>query len=178
MKTQIGDDVMRFKDIEGYEGLYQICDNGIVWSSKRNPVRPLKKRLTFDGYVKATLSKDDIAKDFRVHRLVAEYFIPNPEGKETVNHIDGDKENNHYTNLEWATRTEQNLHSYKLGLKQAKLGNENPNSKLNPSQVREIRSSYVKSSKEFGTVALGRKYGVNASVIEKIVKRKSYKNVE
>lgn len=164
-----------WKEIEGYEGLYMITVLGDVYSLKRGIM--LKKRLTFDGYIKATLSKNDKAKDFRVHRLVAEAFIPNPENKETVNHIDGDKTNNCVSNLEWATRSEQTQHSYDLGLKKPMPGRNNPNAKLTDEQVREIRSLYVKGSKEFGTVALGKKYDVHAGVIERVVKRKSYIHV-
>lgn len=165
-----------WKDVNGYEGLYQVSNQGRVKSIRSNKIH--KKRLTHDGYVKATLTVNYKSKDFRVHRLVAEHFIPNPESKETVNHIDGNKENNNMDNLEWATRSEQNLHSYKLGLKQRMVGASNPCAKLTDEQVKEIRSLYVKGSKEFGTVALGRRYNVHAGVIEKVVKHISYKHLQ
>lgn len=165
-----------WKDIEGYEGLYAISNKGRVKSLRTGLIH--KERLTFDGYVKATLTVNYKAKDFRVHRLVAKAFIPNPDNKETVNHKDGIKTNNTIGNLEWATRSEQVFHSYQHDLKKPMKGNLNYWAKLTDDQVREIRSTYIKGSKEFGTVALGRKYGVNASVIEKVVKRLSYKNVE
>ena len=170
--------MVRYKDIEGYEGIYQISDTGEVWTFKHKSPKPLKKRLNADGYVKASLTKDGRMKDYRVHRLVAEAFIPNPENKETVNHIDGDKENNHVANLEWATRSEQNLHSYSLGLKKAILGHENSNAKLKPDNVKYIRKHYIKGDKEFGAMNLGRKFNIGATSIENIVKGRTYKNVE
>ena len=114
----------------------------------------------------------------RVHRLVAEAFIPNPENKDTVNHIDGNKQNNIVSNLEWVNRTEQMIHAYNLGLKTSRIGSKNSNAKLTDEQVREIRKLYVPQSKEFGTVALGKKYGVTNRVIGLIVNGKAYKNVK
>lgn len=99
---------MRWRTIENYER-YEISENGDV--RNKNTGYVMKKRLTFDGYVKVTLNENSKSKDFRVHRLVAEAFIPNHKGKETVNHKDGNKENNHVDNLEWATRSEQNTHT-------------------------------------------------------------------
>lgn len=79
--------------------------------------KEVKQRLNNDGYPSAIITHRGNVKNTGVHRLVAETFIPNPENKETVNHIDGDKTNNHVSNLEWATRGEQMQHAYKLGLK-------------------------------------------------------------
>ena len=120
-------------------------------------------------------SKD---RTMRVHRLVAEAFIPNPDNKDTVNHIDGNKQNNRVSNLEWVDRTEQMLHAYDLGLKTSRVGSANSNAKLTDEQVREIRKLYVPYSKQFGTVALAKKYGVTNRVIGLIVNGKAYKNVK
>ena len=162
---------MRWRTIENYER-YEISENGDV--RNKNTGYVMKKRLTFDGYVKATLTESGKSKDFRVHRLVAEAFIPNPEGKETVNHKDGNKENNHVDNLEWATRSEQNTHSYSLGLKRPVYTTR----KLTDEQVREIRKTYKRGSKEYGSGALSKKYGITDANILKIVRGESYKNVK
>jgi hypothetical protein len=164
-------------EVEGHEG-YEVSNTGKVMSYKRKEPKLLKNRLTFDGYEYVTLINGKVYKDYRVHRLVAKAFIPNAENKETVNHIDGDKRNNNVDNLEWATRTEQNLHSYRLGLKKAILGHENTNSKLSPEQVREIRKLYIKGDKEFGAMNLARMFCVNGTTIENIVKGRTYKNVQ
>lgn len=173
-----------WKDIEGYEGFYQISNLGRVkslggWcgtSKRKEKIRSTS--LTFDGYVKARLIHQGKDKTMRVHRLVAEAFIPNPENKDTVNHMDGNKQNNTVSNLEWVDRTEQMLHAYDLGLKTSRVGSHNSNAKLTDEQVREIRKNYIPYSKEFGTVALAEKYGVTNRVIGLVVKNKAYQNVK
>lgn len=115
-----------WKDIKGYEGYYQVSNQGRVKSLNRtvsknyNPrrirERILKVRPDKDGYLCVTLSVDNVKKGFPVHRLVAMTFIPNPENKRTVNHIDGDKTNNCVENLEWATDLEQTVHGIRLGI--------------------------------------------------------------
>ena len=97
------------KDIKGYEGYYKITKDGDVFSIRSN--RFLKLNYKKNGYVYIELNVDGVAKTHRVHRLVAEVFIPNPENKPFVNHKDGVKSNNHIENLEWVTGTENNLHA-------------------------------------------------------------------
>ena len=92
---------MIWRDIPGYEGRYQVSDTGLVYSKKRD--RCLKQKLTRDGYFEVTLFKDGRASCIRVHRLVAMAFIPNPDNKPCVNHIDENKLFNHASNLEWVT---------------------------------------------------------------------------
>ena len=178
-----------WKDIKGYEGKYQISSYGRVKSLKRKtrtnypvPERFLNTttRLTKDGYCRVTLigehGRGD-AHDYRVHRLVAQAFIPNPENKATVNHIDGDKTNNHVENLEWNTREENMQHAYKHHLKKPMQGALNANAKLTPEQVRQIRKEYIPQSTKYGTVALAKKYGVTNRVIGLVVRHKAYRNV-
>lgn len=110
----------------------------------------------------------------RIHRLVAEAFVPRVEGKDTVNHIDGNKLNNRADNLEWADRSEQMYHAYDNDLKKPMRGENNGNAKLTAEQVEAIRKEYVRYSKEHGTVALGKKYGVNNSTIGAIVRGVTY----
>ena len=95
----------RWKDIKDYEGLYQVSDLGRVKSLVRNNTikkpRILKNCCTCKNYYIVTLSKNNIVKTRRVHRLVAEAFIPNPNNLPEVNHKDEDKSNNCVSNLEW-----------------------------------------------------------------------------
>lgn len=99
--------MLQWKDIEGYEGLYKVSNDGRVWSIKSNKEMKIQDNK---GYSIVCLRKDGKKKNCRVHRLVAQAFIPNPEDKPQVNHIDEDRSNNHVTNLEWATASENINH--------------------------------------------------------------------
>ena len=86
-----------WKDIEEYKGIYMVSDCGNVKRVKSGRILQKKKRA---GYRSVVLCKSSVLKDFYVHRLVASAFLPNPEGKATVNHKDGNKLNNTVENLE------------------------------------------------------------------------------
>ena len=93
-----------WKAIAGYEGLYQISDLGRIKSLKYGKEKIMKPQKTRCGYLKVCLYKDGYGKTIIVHRLVAETFIPNPQGFETVNHKDEVKTNNTVGNLEWMSK--------------------------------------------------------------------------
>lgn len=97
-----------WKDIFGYEGLYQVSDLGNV--RNRNTLKILKPRINNNGYGRVILRKDMQPKEFLVHRLVALNFIPQVVGKDFVNHIDENKLNNRVENLEWVTHKENMNH--------------------------------------------------------------------
>lgn len=116
-----------WKDIEGYEGLYQVSTYGNIKSLARprkngngkcyiQKEKLLKQTFTSTGYKKVELYKDGKRKSFKVHRLVAMAFIPNPDNKPEVNHINGNKINNNIDNLEWVTSSENSVHAYETGL--------------------------------------------------------------
>lgn len=104
-----------WKPIEGYEGLYEVSDQGRVRNIKRGG-RIMALSTVTHGYIVANLSKDGKTRSVLVHRIVAKAFIPNPENKEQVNHIDGIKSNNSADNLEWVTPHENILHAINTGL--------------------------------------------------------------
>ena len=93
-----------WKDIEGYKGHYQISNYGNVRSLKKDAF--LMKGGYLKGYKIISLWKNGTGKMFRVHRLVAAAFIPNPENKPCIDHIDGNRANNHADNLRWVTAKE------------------------------------------------------------------------
>lgn len=97
-----------WKDIEGYEGLYQISNLGRV--KRVTTGRILKGGKDKDGYLMVKLYKNNIRSNKKIHRLVAEAFIPNPENKPQVNHADENKTNNSLDNLEWMTAKENINH--------------------------------------------------------------------
>lgn len=87
------------RDIPGFEGLYAVTSCGKVWSYKRKIF--LKVWDRGNGYLSVNLYKNGVEKHFLIHRLVAEAYLPNPEGLPQVNHIDEDKTHNYINNLEW-----------------------------------------------------------------------------
>lgn len=107
-----------YKDIPGYEGLYQVSNLGNVKSLPRKKCkgRVLKPYSPEYGYQHVMLSKNGIQKCYKVHRLVAEIFVENPDGKMEVNHINAIKSDNRAVNLEWCTALENYNHARKMGL--------------------------------------------------------------
>lgn len=85
------------KDVVGYEGLYTVSIDGVVTKKGGKVVKPFDHK----GYLRVNLRKDGEVKKFRVHRLVAEAYIPNPDVLPQVDHIDENKSNNHASNLRW-----------------------------------------------------------------------------
>lgn len=179
-----------WKDIGGYEGLYLVSSKGRVKSLERYRERTdrvrmkikdkvLKLRFSDDGYLKVDLTRGGKRKTFLVHRLVAVAFIPNPENKPKVNHIDGKKNNNEASNLEWSTTSENIKHAYATGLINTSKfkGEGNVNSKLSEMQIKYIRDNYIPRDKDFGMKALGLKFGVSQNAISKIINRKTWKEV-
>lgn len=115
-----------YKDIENYEGLYQVSSNGTVRSLPRIIVNKngneqrynglvLKPDINELGYCRVTLSKNHSTKRFAVHHLVGKAFISNPENKPHINHIDNTPSNNDVSNLEWCTHSENMIHAQKQG---------------------------------------------------------------
>ena len=121
-----------WKDIKGYEGLYQISNHGRVRSLDRVVYQKnksgglskhiykgqiLKSRENRNGYYTIGLTKDRYQKHFSVHRLVGEHFLEGRENKNYINHIDCDKSNNHASNLEWCSQSENIQYAYDIGTK-------------------------------------------------------------
>lgn len=127
-----------WKDIQGYEGLYQINILGEVKAFKRISIggfgavntreeHIMKPNLGKNGYLTVRLSKNNKGKTELVHRLVALSFIPNPKNNPCVNHINGIKSDNRLENLEWVTYSENNKHAIDSNLKLYKKGADHPN---------------------------------------------------
>ena len=117
-----------WKDIEGFEGIYQVSNKGDVrrlqyrsfrkdGSSRVLKPKILKGKGNKRPHKRVSLWKNHKSHDFFVHRLVAHAFIPKIEGKEYINHKDGNPRNNNVENLEWCTIAENNLHACRTGLR-------------------------------------------------------------
>lgn len=133
-----------WKDIQDYEELYQVSNLGRIKSLKRTfkiynrfsalsniNVKEKIKKLTKDknGYLIVSISKNGYEKKCKVHRLVAQTFVPNPNRYNEINHIDGNKRNNNVSNLEWCTRNKNMKHASETNLMKPILGQKNPLSK-------------------------------------------------
>lgn len=129
-----------WKDIKGCEGVYQVSSFGNIKTLERDLPTPnggvytQKERVKaiheVMGYMQVALSVNKKHACFKVHRLVAKAFIPNPENKPQVNHKDGNKLNNNVNNLEWVTCSENHSHAYNTGLRKPHFGKYHQNSKL------------------------------------------------
>lgn len=161
----------KWRDIEGYEGVYQVSNQGRVKSLPRNGTikseRILRPAANHAGYYNVLFSFNHLRKHFSVHRLVAKAFIPNPENKPQINHIDGNKTNNTDSNLEWVTSKENMQHACKSGLLPQQ-------SNLNDEKVRAIRTL---SSGSLSQRQLGKMFGVGGTSINDILNGKSWKHI-
>ena len=167
-----------WKDIVGYEGLYEISSIGRVKSVDRIspqghhlPERIRKPYIDKDGYPKVNLCKEGKVIHYPVHRLVAIAFVPNPENKPQVNHIDGNKANNCVANLEWNTDSENMLHAFRTGLKKPNhisfYGECNPHCKVLDEDIPKLIEDF-----NFGMsrAELTAKYGIGKTQMYRIVK--------
>lgn len=143
-----------------YTSHYKISTQGRVIGFKGRYLNPAK---TGQGYYYVCLCKDKNIVSAKVHRLVAEAFVPLVTGKEQINHIDGDKLNNWANNLEWCTHKENMKHRDIMGL--TPRGEKHGRSKLTEINIEDIRASTL-SRKEIAV-----KYGMSYSHISAIINR-------
>lgn len=110
---------MEWRPVCGFEGLYEVNNLGEIRNVRKGRFfgKVLRPNINKSGYSYVALFNHSKEKCLVVHRAVAEAFIPNPDKKRTVNHIDGNKQNNCVENLEWATHGENHKHAYRIGLK-------------------------------------------------------------
>lgn len=153
---------MEFRDVVGYEDLFMVSDTGVVYSKRTE--KTLKQCQHPHGYLHIATKiggRNGVAKCFKVHRLVAEAFIPNPDGKPFVNHIDGVKTNNNVSNLEWVTNSENMLHAFAIGLAKPR----HQEYRLTEEERDFVVSNYKPYDKKYGARALARKYSVCKTTI-------------
>lgn len=174
--------VAEWKPVIGYEEKYEVSSHGSVRSIDRTMTnalgqsryykgKTLKQRIR-NGYPVVDLWNIN-PKTVSVHRIVAEAFVPNPDNKPEVNHVNGTKTDNIATNLEWVSRSENAAHAYQSGLTHASpvYGSDNGNSRLNHKSAESIRkmSAEGKSSYE-----IAKRFGVNPSTIQRVLRRETW----
>ena len=171
-----------WKWFKGYEGVYQGSSEGRARSFFKGKCRLLKPTPTHRGYLGICLyvydekTKKQRKKTFRLNRLIAETFIPNPENKPEVHHKNNDKSDNSVENLEWVTDEENKAYAHEDGV--YLKGEKNSTAKLTEEDVRFIRQNYKAGDLEFGQGVLAKKYGVSTTTIRNIVTFKSWEHVQ
>ena len=163
-----------WKDIEGYEGLYQISSKGRVKSFVFGRQKILKTNARND-YRNVALHKNGKSKTFGVHVLVARAFIPNPENLPIPNHEDGNKFNNCVENLKWVNQSDNARHACKNNLQKILRGAENGGAKLNNEDIYFIRKNHERCGGKFSTTELMKKFNVSRNTINRVVRNATYK---
>lgn len=158
-----------WRPIKRYEDFYHVSNYGRVKSFHKGKVRILKPQDNRNGYLFIGIAINSETKYCLIHRLVAQAFIPNPQGKPEVNHCDGHKLNNHVSNLEWCTASENRQHAYDTGL--IPYGEMCPWAKLSNVDVKYIRDNPGGLTNR----ALAEIFGVTESAISQIQCGKYYK---
>lgn len=175
-----------WKDVVGFEKYYSVSDSGYVYSKRKKTI--MKSGGSSTGYPKIDLYDDDGNRyPVQIHRLVAEHFIPNPHDKPQVNHIDGSRDNNKVTNLEWVTSSENMIHARDIGRlvisaeRRAKVseffkGENHPRSKLSEEDVRNIWK--LKKQGIYTQRKIAEFFKVSESTISMILRKQNWKHLD
>jgi len=162
-------------DFVGLEGIMLVGNTGRIKRIKhrKNPTNKIMKHfINENGYCQISLCHNGKYAMYSIHRSVALAFIPNPENKPEVNHKDGDKQNNHVDNLEWATESENIKHAWDTGLCKPKNGVDNGNSVLTEKEVLEIRAIKGMTKRDIAKL-----YNIGEAAVGKIINRQRWNHI-
>lgn len=166
-----------WKSVVGYEGVYEVSSLGNVRRCGRNvggraEYRPRRIVVSKAGYCVVHLSQNGRKEMQKVHRLVAEAFLPNPDGKPCINHKDASKRNNAVENLEWCTHLENNVHAIRNGLRgfrsDRRYGEKSYHCKLSEADVAEIKR--IRGEEGFSQSKLANMFRVGQTQIGRILR--------
>lgn len=165
-----------WRDIRGFEGIYQISNKGRLKSFKdKKDGRILSNKNSKGGYLSAVLCyKNRPTRSDKIHRLVAEAFIPNPGNKPEVNHIDGDKQNNHVENLEWVSRKENARHAIAHN-PNILMGMNRFNRYIRPNKIQQLTLGGRLIAEYFNAQEAGKSTGVCSRNILQVAGKEEYR---
>jgi len=162
-----------WKDIKGFEGMYQASTCGHIRNSRTGHI--MSPCLNRKGYPQTSLWKNKKGHSKTIHRHVAETFIPNPENKPQVNHIDGNKLNNNIDNLEWNTSNENIQHAYDNGLILKPTGTRNGRCTIKKEDALKIKRLLLEDYKHQEIADI---IGTTKHVVSNIKKGRSWAHLE
>lgn len=168
---------MKWLPIKRLDGKFLISENGDIKNARTNN---LLKQNAINGYLCAVVrigGRGSQAFALKAHREVAIAFVNNPDNKEQVNHIDGNKFNNNFTNLEWVTAKENIQHAFDTGLAIARCGENIGNSVLTEELISKIRSEYIPRDRTYGLRALSRKYGFSHNTMSNALRGITWEHI-
>lgn len=162
-----------WKDIKGYENFYQVSNLGRIKSLtgfnrggyyKRDKI--LNQYITTTGYKRVDLTSNKKTKMYKVHRLIAQAFIPNSQHKKQINHINGNKLDNRIENLEWCTARENIIHAYDTGLNNRVVN-------ISEQDINNIIDMYIK--KEYSLKEISKKFKISFSRAKRLLEVRNIK---
>lgn len=169
----------KWRHAKGFSDRYYVSNMGRIFTTsahnKKNNPAIMKPALDFDkrkdatGYLRTVID----GRSIRVHRVIAQTWIPNPENKPFVNHKNGNKTDNRAENLEWCTNSENQLHAYRTGLEKPMRGEKNPKSKMTDEQVRRFKQEWAHDRK-MSRKQYAEKLGVTEAAIKDIIRGRSW----
>ena len=173
----------RWKQAKGFSSNYYVSNMGRIltlthYGHKNSPaiMKPAdsidKRRPNDKSHYQRTVMD---GKAVRVHRVVAQTWLPNPDNLPQINHKNGQKNDNRLVNLEWSTNSENQVHAYKSGLNKPRLGLDNNKTKLTPEIVQTIRREWDSNINRLTRKGYAEKYGVKESAIKSVLENKSWK---
>ena len=167
---------IKWKSVPEYDGYYEVSNFGdikrIVTYNGKPINRILKPQDNGKGYMRVRLYKNGESKFFRVHRIVMQAFVGKCPNGEEINHKDGNKANNALSNLEYMTKSENNLHMYRKLGRQRRHDNYK---RLSQDEVVQIRQLYA--TNQYSQLELGNMFGVNRNTIGNAVRRITWKHI-
>lgn len=161
-----------WKDVEGYEGLYQVSNEGRIKSIRKDKF--LSVNFSGNGYGRVVLYNNGY-KAFLVHRLVATAFLPRPEGCTEVNHKDLNKTDNRSENLEWTTASENTKHAFKNRDIYRAKGSKNHMATLTEEDVIKIRELYETGKYRYKDIA--EMFNVGYNVVGYIIRKQTWRHI-